>query len=513
MAESTHHNQPTVSVSEISGALKRTVEEAFGYVRVRGELSGTKQAASGHLYYSLKDDKAVLSGVCWKGLASKLSFTPEDGLEVIATGKLSTYPGRSNYQLIAEWIEPAGAGALMALLEKRKAQLKAEGLFDPARKRALPFMPRRIAVITSPTGAVIQDILHRVQDRFPVHVQLFPVTVQGDNAAAEMLNALQSITRLQEKPDLVIIARGGGSIEDLWPFNDEALVRAVAAFPLPIISAVGHETDTTLIDYVSDQRAPTPTAAAEMALPVRAEWQHAVQHLATQLSQRLHSLLVRKQELLQHLYARRKRPLDIVHAMAQQLDDRSERLQLAITQQLQQQQSRTAAIAARLLSPVHVLARRELAWQAAGDALQQWVRTYLPPKHTALMHLSSRFSYAIERQVNSATQRILPIIPRLQQSMHSMLEQRHTQMQHQAQMLEVLSYKNTLARGFAVVRDAGKSPIISAAQAANNAPSFIEFADGVTALTSNNTTPALAPPRRKKPTKKAPTDNSQGDLF
>ncbi|ANI77962.1 MULTISPECIES: exodeoxyribonuclease VII large subunit [Sphingobium] len=269
-------NAPPLSVSELSAILKRTVEDRFGYVRLRGEISGFKRAASGHLYLCLKDDNAVIDGVMWKGGAARLPFAPQDGVEVIATGKLTTYPGRSKYQIVIERMELAGEGALMALLEKLKQKLAAEGLFDRDRKRRLPFMPRTIGVVTSPTGAVIRDILHRLEDRCPTNVLLWPVLVQGQGAAEQVARAVRGFSDMKAggphpRPDLVIVARGGGSIEDLWSFNEETVVRAVAECSIPIISAVGHETDTTLCDHAADMRAPTPTAAAEMAVPVRAD--------------------------------------------------------------------------------------------------------------------------------------------------------------------------------------------------------------------------------------------------
>ncbi|QIG81422.1 exodeoxyribonuclease VII large subunit [Stakelama tenebrarum] len=264
------------SVGEISSRLKRLVEGEFGHVRVRGEISGWKRAASGHCYLALKDADAVIDGVIWRGAANAIPFTPQDGVEVIATGKLTTYPGRSKYQIVIERMELAGEGALMALFEKLKAQLAAEGLFAQERKQKLPYMPRTIGVITSPTGAVIRDILHRLEDRCPCHVLLWPVKVQGEGAAAEVAAAIRGFDAMPAdgpvaKPDLLIVARGGGSIEDLWAFNEEPVVRAIAQCRLPIISAVGHETDTSLSDYAADLRAPTPTAAAEMAVPVLAD--------------------------------------------------------------------------------------------------------------------------------------------------------------------------------------------------------------------------------------------------
>ncbi len=282
-------NAQAMSVSELSSALKRTVEDRFGHVRVRGEISGYKRAASGHIYFSLKDENARLDAVMWKGGAARLPFAPEDGLEVVATGKLSTYAGRSSYQIVVESLEVAGEGAMMLLFEKLKARLAAEGLFERERKKPMPSLPRIIGVVTSPTGAVIRDILHRLADRFPTHVIVWPVLVQGEGAAAQIAKAVSGFSAMAEdgptpRPDLVIVARGGGSIEDLWAFNEEAVVRAVADCSIPIISAVGHETDTTLCDFAADLRAPTPTAAAEIAVPVRREMLERVGQLGLRMA-------------------------------------------------------------------------------------------------------------------------------------------------------------------------------------------------------------------------------------
>ena len=264
-------NSPPLSVTELSGALKRTVENAFGQVRVRGEISGFKRHSSGHCYFTLKDENACIDAVIWRTSAVMLAFRPEDGAEVIATGKLTTYPGRSKYQIVIDRMELAGEGALLALLERRRKALTAEGLFDAGRKRRLPFLPQVIGVVTSPTGAVIRDIIHRLENRCPTRVIVWPVPVQGEGASARIAEAIRSFPSIEPRPELLIVARGGGSIEDLWPFNEEEVVRAAAESPIPLISAVGHETDTTLIDHAADLRAPTPTAAAELAVPVRAE--------------------------------------------------------------------------------------------------------------------------------------------------------------------------------------------------------------------------------------------------
>src|ERR1044071_7670063 len=284
-----NESQPNVvefTVSELSAALKRTVEDNYGYVRVRGEISGYKGPhSSGHCYFALKDQSAKIDGVIWKMTFARMRIKPEEGMEVVVTGKLTTYPNRSSYQIIVDTLEPAGLGALMALLEERKRKLTAEGLFDEARKQLLPFLPEVIGVITSPTGVVIRDILHRLADRFPRHVIVWPVKVQGDGSAEEVAAAIRGFNALPDngriaKPDLIIVARGGGSLEDLWSFNEEIVVRAAADSMIPLISAVGHETDVTLIDFVSDRRAPTPTAAAEMAVPVRSELFAEVESLA-----------------------------------------------------------------------------------------------------------------------------------------------------------------------------------------------------------------------------------------
>ena len=319
-------------MSELSGALKRTVEDAFGNVRVRGEISGFKRHASGHCYLTLKDDRACMDGVIWKGCAGMLRFRPEDGIEVIATGKLTTFPGRSKYQLVIDALELAGAGALMALLDKRRLALAAEGLFDTAAKRGLPFLPRTIGVITSPTGAVIRDILHRLADRCPTHVLVWPVAVQGEAAAGQVAAAVTGFNEMPDaaRPDLLIVARGGGSIEDLWAFNEEIVVRAIAASTIPIISAVGHETDTTLADHAADVRAPTPTAAAEIAVPVRAELLAQVAELSLRTNRCVRRAHERAADRLADANRRLPRAADLLGLQRQRLDDLGDRLPRAL---------------------------------------------------------------------------------------------------------------------------------------------------------------------------------------
>ncbi|HZV11058.1 MAG TPA: exodeoxyribonuclease VII large subunit, partial [Novosphingobium sp.] len=368
-------NAAPLSISEISAALKRVVEDRFGFVRVRGELSGVKRAASGHLYLALKDENARLDGVMWKGNAARLGFRPEDGVEVIATGKLTTYPGRSNYQLVIERMEVAGEGALLALLARLKARLEAEGLFDPRRKRALPFLPQVIGVVTSPTGAVIRDILHRLADRFPSHVLLWPVLVQGQGAAEQVAAAIRGFSALDgtgpvPRPDVLIVGRGGGSIEDLWAFNEEVVVRAIADCTIPVISAVGHETDTTLADFAADRRAPTPTAAAEMAVPVRAELAAQLDELAYRQRRAIQRALTLGRERLAARADRLPAPAALLEGPTQTLDGAAEALKRGLSQRivvagtaLQRQAGRLSLplLAARLERARDRLAARRLA--------------------------------------------------------------------------------------------------------------------------------------------------------
>jgi exodeoxyribonuclease VII large subunit len=328
-------NAQAYSVSELAFALKRTIEDGYGFVRLRGEISKVTRHASGHIYLSLKDEKACIDGVVWKGSVRGLAVQPQTGLEVIVTGRITTYPARSSYQMVIETMAPAGVGALLAQLEKLKARLQAEGLFDPARKRPLPAMPGVIGVITSPTGAVIRDILHRISDRWPAHVIVWPVVVQGADAAAQVAAAIRGFNAIGgghplPRPDLLIVARGGGSVEDLWPFNDEALARAVAAGAIPLISAVGHETDTTLIDFVSDRRAPTPTAAAEMATPVLAELKAVVLGFEQRMARSAHHVLELRRNRLAAAARGLPKPQDMIGLASQRFDFVASRLGAAL---------------------------------------------------------------------------------------------------------------------------------------------------------------------------------------
>jgi exodeoxyribonuclease VII large subunit len=369
-------NAAAVTVSELSMRLKRTVEETFGFVRVRGEISGWKRAASGHCYLCLKDEKAVIDGVLWKATAAALAFRPEDGIEVVATGKLTTYPGRSRYQIVIDRLELAGQGALMALLDKRRRALAAEGLFDPGRKKKLPFQPRVIGVVTSPTGAVIRDILHRLADRCPCHVIVWPVQVQGETAAGQIAAAVRGFNALPAggpiaRPDLLIVARGGGSIEDLWAFNEEEVVRAVAASEIPIISAVGHETDTSLCDFAADVRAPTPTAAAEMAVPVRGDLLGQLRELGYRTERCARRAIERAGEQLEASLRRWPERDALLAPQRQRLDDLADRLPRGLRTELSHARAaleRSAgALRPGLLKASHARAkeRLEALWRVA----------------------------------------------------------------------------------------------------------------------------------------------------
>jgi exodeoxyribonuclease VII large subunit len=330
-------NAHDYTVSEISGAVKRVIEGEFGRIRVRGEVGRVARPASGHLYFDLKDDRSVLAAICWKGQSERLQVRPEEGLEVVATGRLTTFPGQSKYQMIVDDIRPAGVGALMAMLEKRKKALEAEGLFDPARKKPIPYLPEVIGVVTSPSGAVIRDILHRLRDRFPRRVLVWPVAVQGDRCAPEVAAAIRGFNALPKggpipRPDLIIVARGGGSIEDLWGFNEEIVARAAAESAIPLISAVGHETDTTLIDYVSDYRAPTPTAAAEHAVPVRRELLAWVTEQDARLIRAVGQGITRRRQRVGDLSRALPRPETLLSTARQRLDAADRALPLFLRQ-------------------------------------------------------------------------------------------------------------------------------------------------------------------------------------
>ncbi|MDA1089436.1 MAG: exodeoxyribonuclease VII large subunit [Proteobacteria bacterium] len=463
-----------MTVSEISALMKRTLEEEFAYVRVRGEISGFKRAASGHLYFRLKDDKAALDGICWRGTAERLGVSLEDGLEVVATGRLTTYPARSNYQIIVDSIDVAGEGALLKLLEDRRKKLAAEGLFDIEAKKDLPFLPDVIGVVTSETGAVLRDILHRLEDRFPRHVLLWPVTVQGNNAAKEITAAIEGFNRLTKKstvprPDVLIVARGGGSLEDLMAFNEESVVRAAHASTIPLISAVGHETDTTLIDFAADERAPTPTAAAEMAVPVRADLISQVEDDGARLIGAINRIVVDRRGRLDGI-ARGLPDLGrLVEDFIQRLDDWTQRLGNAIRHGMQNRHAELAGLAAAITNPQQRL-------DHAKDQLRREVRA-----------------------LKAAGKNILGD---------------HRQALKQASaLMESYSYQRVLERGFVLVADADNKPVVSVATLSPGLDVTMRFHDGEAGATVDTVAGKSAKKRNPAKRKPDPDDNPQGTLL
>jgi exodeoxyribonuclease VII large subunit len=461
-------NVPEYSVSEISGALRRTVEQTFSLVRVKGEISGFKRHSSGHLYFCLKDADAVLDAVCWRGQAGKLPIQPEDGIEVVATGRLTTYPGRSKYQMVIERMELAGQGALLKLLEERRRKLAAEGLFDLDRKKALPLIPAVIGVVTSPTGAVIRDILHRLAERFPRHVLLWPVAVQGDAAAAQIAAAIRGFNALAPggavpRPEVLIVARGGGSIEDLWAFNEEVVVRAAAESEIPLISAVGHETDTTLIDFAADLRAPTPTAAAEKAVPVRAELLAQVADIGARLARAVLRGLGERGARVEALARALPNPRAVIEDCARRLDDRAERLRLALPNLLHRRAAEADRLAARLKHPRELLAEKRHALERIAAGLDHAVKSAAQAETARLGQSRLR--------LEQTGQRLGPALARL-------LTERDQRVQSLGQVLESVSYRRVLERGYAVVRDAKGHPVASAEGAPPGAALAVEFKDG-----------------------------------
>ena len=465
-APSAPSNVPEFSVSELSFALKREIETAFPRVRVRGEISQPSFPRSGHCYFRLKDENAVIDGVAWKGTIPRLGIRIEEGLEVIATGKLTTYAGSSRYQIIVDRLELAGEGALLKLLEDRRKKLQAEGLFDQDRKRPLPFLPEVVGVVTSPSGAVIRDILHRLADRFPRHVLVWPVAVQGEKAAGEVAAAIAGFNRLPEggpvpRPDVLIVARGGGSLEDLWAFNEEAVVRAAAASTIPLISAVGHETDTTLIDFASDRRAPTPTAAAEMAVPVRADLLAETLDYATRLVGGVNRLLRESSMELAGLARGLGDPRRLIEERQQRLDVSGERLAHA-TRQLVERRAQ-ALTAARLLQPNAVIAAKEQMLVAESRALR-----------SAMERFKGDTLQKIERTADRLTQNA----DRLKRHSDDLLRRGGERIDQLGKLLESYSFHSVLNRGFALVRDEKGRPVHHAAEVRQWAPLRLEFADG-----------------------------------
>lgn len=477
VAAETDSNARPYSVSELAFALKRTLEDAYGFVRLRGELSKVTFHSNGHVYLTLKDERAALDGVVWKGSVRNLKVRPEQGMEVIVTGKITTYPAGSRYQIVIETMEPAGVGALLAQLERLKARLAAEGLFEAARKAPIPEMPAVIGVITSPTGAVIRDILHRIRDRWPCHVIVWPVVVQGDQAAVQVSQAIEGFCSLRPggevpRPDVLIVARGGGSVEDLWPFNDEGLARAVAASTIPLISAVGHETDTTLIDFVSDRRAPTPTAAAEMATPVLAELRAAIGDLGARLHRCAGRLVEDRRGRVQAAGRTLARAPDLVELAAQRLDIASGRLGAGLQRNVAIHEREMARVATRL-SPL--LLQRSQAVQA-----------------DKLAAVAQRLAPTILRRLERAGERLTAL----------------------AKLHAAVDPNAPLARGFTRVhRKADGSLVRLGASLAKGEAVELIFADGPRDAVIDGAAPDAPPRPTRAPRAAKSAPPAQGDLF
>jgi exodeoxyribonuclease VII large subunit len=483
-------NLPEYTVSELSSALKRRIEESFSYVRVRGEVSGFKRHSSGHCYLALKDEDAVLDAVCWRGTALRLTVKPEDGMEVVCTGRLTTFPGRSKYQLVIDTMELAGVGALLKLLEDRKRRLAGEGLFAEERKRKLPFLPAVIGVVTSPTGAVIRDILHRLADRFPRHVLIWPVAVQGEGAAAQVAAAIAGFNAIVAggpvpRPDLLIVARGGGSLEDLMPFNEEIVVRAAAASTIPLISAVGHETDTTLIDLASDRRAPTPSAAAEMAVPVRLDLRAELAAKAGRLSGGLARFFADRRIRLEGLARGLPDPLALIGAKTQLLDDRSERLGFALRSRLRFCRGEIATLAARLRHPRQQIEEKKRALAESASRSRRAFGHFIALERRRIAGLAERLRADLLRiEIERARRRLADHAPRLEGAAERLLRERGERLDNLGGRLESLSPLDVLRRGYAVVFDAKRDVIMSAAAIAEDQTLTIRFHDGEVPATS-----------------------------
>jgi exodeoxyribonuclease VII large subunit len=509
-------NRPEFTVSELSGAVKRVIEGEFALVRVRGEVGRVSRPGSGHLYFNLKDDRASLDAVCWKGQVSRLQVKPEEGMEVVATGRLTTFPGGSKYQLIVEDMAPAGMGALMAMLEKRRAMLAAEGLFDAARKKPIPFLPQVIGVVTSPSGAVIRDILHRLRDRFPRHVLVWPVAVQGAASAPEVAAAIRGFNAIPPggpipRPDVIIVARGGGSLEDLWGFNEEIVVRAAAASDIPLISAVGHETDTTLIDHAADLRAPTPTAAAELAVPVRMDLLAALDGLGARVTRGLTGGLAQRGQRLRDLARALPRPEGLVTGPAQRLDLWAGRLQGALGLSVAARRGRFDGLAGRVQPVALIALLRGRADRLAdrGASLAQALRRGADRRAERLGHLDTRLTAAHQRALAATLRqgaegraRLDNLAARLQAAPTARLAALAERLDRLDRLRQTLGHAETLRRGFAIVRGDG-AVVTTRAEAERAKVIEIEFQDG-------RMKPAASPPARRG---KGSGDGGQGSLF
>lgn len=502
-------NAHEYTVSELAFSLKKTVEETYGRVRVRGELGRVTIAKSGHCYLDVKDDKAVINSIIWKGVMSRLPMRPEEGMEVICDGKLSTYPGRSNYQLVIDNMELAGAGALMALFDKRKKMLAAEGLFDSSRKAELPFMPKTIGVVTSPTGSVIRDILHRIQDRFPAHVLVWPVLVQGEKAAEQITSAITGFNHGTgfERPDVIIVARGGGSMEDLWCFNEENVARAAAASNIPLISAVGHETDWTLIDFVADYRAPTPTGAAEVAVPVRADWLETISDYGLRLTRGLRRNVNERKTALNA--ARLPRLLSVLSPAQQRLDLALARLP-SLARLFEPSQRKLERL--RLPDPQRIITGK-LTQLAALRVPEP--RRLIETKSAQLSNLRLRPS-GVLRGIDTHNRQIAQLSARAQKAAANQLERQQQRLLRASKLLDAYSYQGVLARGYALVQDAAGEVIRSKDGVSAGQEVSLRFADGSRGAVIDGISHSSAKhaPKPKKPRKTPKPDNKiQADLF
>lgn len=546
-------NAPALTVSEISGAVKRVIEGEFGRVRVRGEIGRVSRPSSGHLYFDLKDDNAVIAAVAWKGTAGRLTHRPEEGMEIIATGRLTTFPGQSKYQLIVESVEPAGLGALMAMLDQRRRALAAEGLFDPARKRPIPYLPGVIAVVTSPSGAVIRDILHRLRDRFPSRVLIWPVAVQGAGSAAQVAQAITALNAIKPggpvpRPDLIIVARGGGSVEDLWGFNDESVVRAVAAGTIPLISAVGHETDTTLIDHAADLRAPTPTAAAEMAVPVLAELGARLSDSQSRLWRSIQARISRPSQRLTDLARALARPQALTELARQRLDVSGPRLESVLRGFVRDQRRQAEALDLPLYALRGFMAARRNAFGQNVRSLDSALRRELDRRKASLPQVprgsvrlaasaarrrwagqGPRLQPALIRRVETESRRLAGLGARLEAARGRMRAEarraladgraaldmagrrltvlgpriasdRRGALEALDRLRQTMGHTETLRRGFVIAR--GPAGLVTSAPVAAGLPWIeLEFHDGRVSVTPSLPPPdgASGPPRAEAP--------------
>jgi exodeoxyribonuclease VII large subunit len=519
-------NAPEWSVSDLSGALKRTLEDAFGFVRVRGEISGYRgPVASGHVYFSLKDANSKIDAVIWKGVFGRLKTRPQDGLEVIATGKITTFAGKSSYQIIIDSLEPAGVGALMALLEERRKRLAAEGLFSEERKQLIPYLPRVIGVVTSPTGAVIRDILHRLEDRFPRHVVVWPVRVQGETSAAEVAAAIAGFNALPEggripRPDVIIVARGGGSLEDLMGFNEEVVVRAAAASLIPLVSAVGHETDWTLIDHAADLRAPTPTGAAEKVVPVRSELMAQVADLSRRQAGALRRLSDRRRSDLRALARALPGPEAVLSGPRQRLDLAVARLAPALARNARAHELALAVVAQRLgrqspsvklagfAAKLDGLSKRLL---AGRDALLRTHRERVVGAFGRVAELDQRAARALARGLAQRRERLPGIEERLVHAFTQLVSRRRDRLRSQASLLSSLGPQSVLARGYALVRDEAGDLVRGVAGANPGQALSVQVSDGrFSAVVAGGGDTAARPTR---PARRDVAKPGQGDLF